>query len=163
MPASALTACWLAMRRTRLKIRVIGGGLAGPEAALTAARLGCQVDLFEMRRVVDGKPLLTPAHQTTDFGELVCSNSLKSESEWTAPWLLKHEMRRLGSALLQIADETRCPQAMRWPSIECEFSRRINEAIAAEPGIRVIREEVTSLAEDGDGARTAARLSRPGR
>ena len=66
-----------------LRIRVIGGGLAGPEAALTAARLGCEVDLYEMRAVVDGKPRLTPAHQTTDFGELVCSNSLKSESEWT--------------------------------------------------------------------------------
>ena len=61
-------------------VRVIGGGLAGPEAALTAARLGCEVDLYEMRAMVDGKPRLTPAHQTTDFGELVCSNSLKSES-----------------------------------------------------------------------------------
>jgi len=135
-----------------LKIRIIGGGLAGPEAALTAARLGCQVDLYEMRRVVDGKPLLTPAHQTTDFGELVCSNSLKSESEWTAPWLLKQEMRRLGSALLKIADETAVPAGHALAVDRVEFSRRINEAIAAEPGIRVIREEVTSLAEDGDGA-----------
>ena len=92
-----------------MRIRVIGGGLAGPEAALTAARLGCEVDLYEMRAVVDGKPRLTPAHQTTDFGELVCSNSLKSESEWTAPWLLKQEMRRAGSALLRIADETAVP------------------------------------------------------
>jgi methylenetetrahydrofolate--tRNA-(uracil-5-)-methyltransferase len=135
-----------------LKIRVIGGGLAGPEAALTAARLGCQVDLYEMRRVVDGKPLLTPAHQTTDFGELVCSNSLKSESEWTAPWLLKQEMRRLGSALLRIADETAVPAGHALAVDRVEFSRRINEAIAAEPGIRVIREEVTSLdgsADDG--------------
>ena len=135
-----------------MKIRIIGGGLAGPEAALTAARLGCQVDLYEMRRVVDGKPLLTPAHQTTDFGELVCSNSLKSESEWTAPWLLKQEMRRLGSALLKIADETAVPAGHALAVDRVEFSRRINEAIAAEPGIRVIREEVTSLAEDGDGA-----------
>jgi len=135
-----------------LKIRIIGGGLAGPEAALTAARLGCQVDLYEMRRVVDGKPLLTPAHQTTDFGELVCSNSLKSESEWTAPWLLKQEMRRLGSALLKIADETAVPAGHALAVDRVEFSRRINEAIAAEPGIRVIREEVTSLAEDEDGA-----------
>jgi len=135
-----------------LKIRVIGGGLAGPEAALTAARLGCQVDLYEMRREVDGKPLLTPAHQTTDFGELVCSNSLKSESEWTAPWLLKQEMRRLGSALLKIADETAVPAGHALAVDRVEFSRRINEAIAAEAGIRVIREEVTSLdgnADDG--------------
>ena len=135
-----------------MKIRVIGGGLAGPEAALTAARLGCQVDLYEMRREVDGKPLLTPAHQTTDFGELVCSNSLKSESEWTAPWLLKQEMRRLGSALLKIADETAVPAGHALAVDRVEFSRRINEAIAAEAGIRVIREEVTSLdgnADDG--------------
>ncbi len=76
-----------------MRIRVIGGGLAGPEAALTAARLGCRVDLYEMRAMVDGKPRLTPAHQTIEFGELVCSNSLKSESPNTAPWLLKQEMR----------------------------------------------------------------------
>jgi methylenetetrahydrofolate--tRNA-(uracil-5-)-methyltransferase len=133
-----------------LKIRVIGGGLAGPEAALTAARLGCQVDLYEMRRVVDGKPLLTPAHQTTDFGELVCSNSLKSESEWTAPWLLKQEMRRLGSALLRIADETAVPAGHALAVDRVEFSLKISEAIAAEPGIRVIREEVTSLVQSED-------------
>jgi methylenetetrahydrofolate--tRNA-(uracil-5-)-methyltransferase len=136
-----------------LKIRVIGGGLAGPEAALTAARLGCQVDLYEMRRVVDGKPLLTPAHQTTDFGELVCSNSLKSESEWTAPWLLKQEMRRLGSALLRIADETAVPAGHALAVDRVEFSRKISEAIAAEPGIRVIREEVTSLVQNETGTK----------
>ncbi len=136
-----------------MKIRVIGGGLAGPEAALTAARLGCQVDLYEMRRVVDGKPLLTPAHQTTDFGELVCSNSLKSESEWTAPWLLKQEMRRLGSALLKIADETAVPAGHALAVDRVEFSRRISEEIAAEPGIRVIREEVTSLVQYENGAK----------
>ena len=128
-----------------MKIRVIGGGLAGPEAALTAARLGCQVDLYEMRTVVDGQPRLTPAHQTTDFGELVCSNSLKSESPNTAPWLLKQEMRRAGSALLRIADETAVPAGHALAVDRVEFSRRISEAIAAEPRIRVFREEVTSL------------------
>ena len=127
------------------KIRVIGGGLAGPEAALTAARLGCEVDLYEMRAVVEGKPRLTPAHQTTDFGELVCSNSLKSESPNTAPWLLKQEMRRAGSALLRIADETAVPAGHALAVDRVEFSRRITEAIEAEPKIRVIREEVTSL------------------
>jgi methylenetetrahydrofolate--tRNA-(uracil-5-)-methyltransferase len=131
-----------------LKIRVIGGGLAGPEAALTAARLGCAVDLYEMRAMVDGKPRLTPAHQTVDFGELVCSNSLKSESPNTAPWLLKQEMRRCGSALLRIADETAVPAGHALAVDRVEFSRRIADAIAAEPKIRVIREEVTSLAED---------------
>jgi methylenetetrahydrofolate--tRNA-(uracil-5-)-methyltransferase len=128
-----------------VRIRVIGGGLAGPEAALTAARLGCEVDLYEMRAVVDGKPRLTPAHQTTDFGELVCSNSLKSESPNTAPWLLKQEMRRGGSALLKIADEAAVPAGHALAVDRVEFSRRISEAIAAEPAIRVIREEVRSL------------------
>ena len=128
-----------------MKIRVIGGGLAGPEAALTAARLGCQVDLYEMRAVVDGKPRLTPAHQTTDFGELVCSNSLKSESVNTAPWLLKQEMRRGGSALLEIADECAVPAGHALAVDRVEFSRRISESIAAQPLIHVIREEVTRL------------------
>jgi methylenetetrahydrofolate--tRNA-(uracil-5-)-methyltransferase len=136
-----------------MRIRVIGGGLAGPEAALTAARLGCQVDLYEMRAMVDGKPRLTPAHQTTEFGELVCSNSLKSESPNTAPWLLKQEMRRAGSALLRVADETAVPAGHALAVDRVEFSRRIAEAIAAEPAIRVIRQEVTTLEQDEDGTK----------
>ena len=131
-----------------MKIRVIGGGLAGPEAALTAARNGCEVDLYEMRAMVEGKPRLTPAHQTTDFGELVCSNSLKSESPNTAPWLLKQEMRRAGSALLCIADQTTVPAGHALAVDRVEFSRLISDAIAAEPNIRVIREEVTNLEPD---------------
>jgi methylenetetrahydrofolate--tRNA-(uracil-5-)-methyltransferase len=131
-----------------MRIRVVGGGLAGPEAALTAARQGCDVDLYEMRAIVDGKPRLTPAHQTTDFGELVCSNSLKSESPNTAPWLLKQEMRRAGSALLKIADKTAVPAGHALAVDRVEFSRLISEAIAAEPHIRVVREEVVSLAPD---------------
>lgn len=129
---------------------MIGGGLAGSEAALTAARLGCEVDLYEMRALVDGKPRLTPAHQTADFGELVCSNSLKSESPNTAPWLLKQEMRRAGSALMRIADETAVPAGHALAVDRVEFSRRINEAIAAEPKIHVIREEVTRLDDLSD-------------
>ncbi|MGA7339212.1 MAG: methylenetetrahydrofolate--tRNA-(uracil(54)-C(5))-methyltransferase (FADH(2)-oxidizing) TrmFO [Terracidiphilus sp.] len=131
-----------------MKIRVIGGGLAGPEAALIAARLGFEVDLYEMRAVIDGKPRLTPAHQTTDFGELVCSNSLKSESPFTAPWLLKQEMRRAGSVLMRIADQAAVPAGHALAVDRVEFSRRISEAIAAEAAIRVIREEVTSLESD---------------
>ena len=139
-----------------MKIRVIGGGLAGPEAALTAARLGCDVDLYEMRALVDGKPRLTPAHQTTDFGELVCSNSLKSESPNTAPWLLKQEMRRGGSALLRLADATAVPAGHALAVDRVEFSRLISEAVAAEPRITVIREEVTQLnAPDPDDAEAA--------
>jgi len=128
-----------------MKLRVIGGGLAGPEAALTAVRLGCEVDLYEMRAMVDGKPRLTPAHQTVEFGELVCSNSLKSESPNTAPWLLKQEMRRAGSALLRVADVCAVPAGHALAVDRVEFSRRIEGAIAAQPSIRVIREEVTRL------------------
>ena len=135
------------------KIRVIGGGLAGPEAALTAARLGCDVELYEMRVMVDGKPRLTPAHQTIEFGELVCSNSLKSESPNTTPWLLKEEMRRLGSSLLRIADETAVPAGHALAVDRMEFSRRISKAIADEPKIRVIREEVKTLDPNEDGTK----------
>jgi methylenetetrahydrofolate--tRNA-(uracil-5-)-methyltransferase len=127
---------------------VIGGGLAGSEAALTAARLGCEVDLYEMRAVVDGTPRLTPAHQTTDFAELVCSNSLKSESPNTAPWLLKQEMRRGASTLLRLADASAVPAGHALAVDRAEFSRSVCEAISAEPRIRVIREEVTQLATD---------------
>jgi methylenetetrahydrofolate--tRNA-(uracil-5-)-methyltransferase len=133
-----------------VRIRIIGGGLAGPEAALTVALLGSPVDLYEMRAIVDGKPRLTPAHQTTEFGELVCSNSLKSESANTAPWLLKQEMRRAGSALLRIADQTAVPAGHALAVDRVEFSRCIAEAIAAEPLIRVIREEVTRLDPEDD-------------
>src|SRR5206468_6678324 len=85
-------------------IKIIGGGLAGPEAAWQGARRGLNVELYEMRPVRS-----TPAHETADFAELVCSNSLKSDSENTAPWLLKEEMRRAGSLLMDIARETAVP------------------------------------------------------
>ena len=126
------------------RMRVIGGGLAGPEAALMAARMGADVDLYEMRPVRQ-----TPAHQTADFGELVCSNSLKSESENTAPWLLKQEMRRAGSPLLQCADAAAVPAGHALAVDREEFSRRITAAIAAEPRITVHREEVTELDPEG--------------
>lgn len=127
------------------RIRVLGGGLAGPEAALQAARRDCSVDLYEMRPLRS-----TQAHQTADFAELVCSNSLKSESEHTAPWLLKQEMRRAGSALLQAADATAVPAGHALAVDRVAFSGRVAEAIAAEPRITVHREEVTSIdPEDG--------------
>jgi methylenetetrahydrofolate--tRNA-(uracil-5-)-methyltransferase len=128
-----------------MRIRVIGGGLAGPEAALMAAAQGAEVLLYEMRPVRQ-----TPAHQTADFGELVCSNSLKSESENTAPWLLKQEMRRAGSALLRLADECAVPAGHALAVDRAEFSRRIGEAIAREARITVVREEVTRLEGEGD-------------
>jgi methylenetetrahydrofolate--tRNA-(uracil-5-)-methyltransferase len=127
------------------KIKVIGGGLAGPEAALQAARAGCDVTLYEMR-----PQRSTEAHQTSDFAELVCSNSLKSESENTAPWLLKQEMRLAGSVLLAEADACAVPAGHALAVDRVEFSRRVAERIAAEPRITVVREEVTTLEENGD-------------
>ncbi len=127
------------------KIKVIGGGLAGPEAALQAARAGCDVTLYEMR-----PQRSTEAHQTSDFAELVCSNSLKSESENTAPWLLKQEMRAAGCVLLAEADACAVPAGHALAVDRVEFSRRVAERIAAEPNITVVREEVTTLEENGD-------------
>ena len=110
-----------------------------------AAAQGAEVVLYEMRPVRQ-----TPAHQTADFGELVCSNSLKSESENTAPWLLKQEMRRAGSALLQLADECAVPAGHALAVDRTDFSRRIGEAIVREPRITVVREELTRLEGEGD-------------
>ncbi|GGG88751.1 methylenetetrahydrofolate--tRNA-(uracil(54)-C(5))-methyltransferase (FADH(2)-oxidizing) TrmFO [Edaphobacter dinghuensis] len=132
----------MAERATK-RIKVIGGGLAGPEAALQAARYGCEVDLYEMRPTRS-----TEAHQTSDFAELVCSNSLKSESENTAPWLLKQEMRRAGSILLAEADASAVPAGHALAVDRIEFSRRVAERIAAEPRITVHREEVTHIDEN---------------
>jgi methylenetetrahydrofolate--tRNA-(uracil-5-)-methyltransferase len=133
---------------TAKRIRIIGGGLAGPEASLQAAKRGCEVDLYEMRPTRS-----TEAHQTSDFAELVCSNSLKSESENTAPWLLKQEMRRAGSILLAEADATAVPAGHALAVDRVEFSKRVAARIEAytagpNPRITVHREEVTQLNED---------------
>jgi methylenetetrahydrofolate--tRNA-(uracil-5-)-methyltransferase len=125
------------------KIHIIGGGLAGPEAALQAAALGCNVTLSEMRPLRS-----TEAHQTADFAELVCSNSLKSESENTAPWLLKQEMRRANSFLLAAADATAVPAGHALAVDRIEFSRRVAELIDNNPRITVQREEITRLDEN---------------
>jgi len=125
------------------KIIIIGGGLAGPEAALQAAHFGCEVALYEMRPTRS-----TEAHQTADFAELVCSNSLKSESENTAPWLLKQEMRRAGSILLAEADASAVPAGHALAVDRVEFSKRVAARITSEPRITVHREEVTTLDSD---------------
>ena len=125
------------------KIHIIGGGLAGPEAALQAAALGCDVTLSEMRPLRS-----TEAHQTPDFAELVCSNSLKSESENTAPWLLKQEMRRANSYLLAAADASAVPAGHALAVDRIELSRRVAELLDHNPRITIQREEVTSLNEN---------------
>ena len=123
-------------------IRIVGAGLAGSEAAWQCARRGLEVELYEMRPVRS-----TPAHQTADFAELVCSNSLKSDSENTAPWLLKEEMRRAGSLLLEIARECAVPAGHALAVDRVAFAARVTEAISLEPHIKVKREEVTAVDE----------------
>jgi methylenetetrahydrofolate--tRNA-(uracil-5-)-methyltransferase len=125
------------------KIKIVGAGLAGCEAAWQCARRGLEVELYEMRPVKS-----TPAHETDKFAELVCSNSLKSESENTAPWLLKEEMRRVGSLLLKIAQETSVPAGHALAVDRKNFAARVTEAISAEPNINVIRQEFTQIKED---------------
>jgi methylenetetrahydrofolate--tRNA-(uracil-5-)-methyltransferase len=126
------------------RIKVIGGGLAGCEAAYQAAKHGHAVDLYEMRPVRK-----TPAHETDHFAELVCSNSLKSESENSAPWLLKQEMRRAGSLLLQLADASAVPAGHALAVDREVFAKSVTDAISREPLIRVHREEVTTI-DDAD-------------
>ena len=123
-------------------IKIIGAGLAGAEAAWQCARRGVKVELFEMRPVRS-----TPAHQTADFAELVCSNSLKSDSENTAPWLLKEEMRRAGSLLLEIARECAVPAGHALAVDRVTFAARVTEAISRKSRIEVKREEVTAVDE----------------
>ncbi|MGB0012510.1 MAG: methylenetetrahydrofolate--tRNA-(uracil(54)-C(5))-methyltransferase (FADH(2)-oxidizing) TrmFO [Candidatus Sulfotelmatobacter sp.] len=123
-------------------IRIIGAGLAGSEAAWQCAWRGIDVELFEMRPMQS-----TPAHQTADFAELVCSNSLKSHSENTAPWLLKEEMGRAGSLLLEIARQCAVPAGHALAVDRVTFAAKVTETILRDPRITVRREEVTQIDE----------------
>lgn len=138
------------------RLRIIGGGLAGSEAAWQAAKRGVEVDLYEMRPVVP-----TPAHQSDALAELVCSNSLRSNSLENASGLLKEEMRRLDSLILQAADASRVPAGTALAVDRNLFSRRVTEVILAEPRIRVHREEVTSLAGDAPTILATGPLTSP--
>ena len=124
-------------------VSIIGAGLAGSEAAWQCARRGIAVELFEMR-----PQRLTPAHQTGDFAELVCSNSLKSDSENSAPWLLKEEMRRSGSLLLAIARECAVPAGHALAVDRMTFAAKVTEAISREPRVRVRHQEVVAVDRD---------------
>src|ERR1700730_8859136 len=124
-------------------VRIIGAGLAGSEAAWQCARRGMAVELCEMRPVRS-----TPAHQTADFAELVCSNSLKSDSENTAPWLLKQEMRRAGSLLMEVARECAVPAGHALAVDRTTFAAQVTDSISREPLITVRREEVTQISQD---------------
>src|SRR5581483_6199310 len=127
----------------RSVIKVIGGGLAGSEAAWQAAQQGAAVKLFEMRPV---RP--TPAHQTDRLAEIVCSNSLKTDEPNTAPHLLKKELRMAGSLLLQIADETKVPAGAALAVDRERFSAEVTRRLSEHPNIEVIREEVSGINDD---------------
>jgi methylenetetrahydrofolate--tRNA-(uracil-5-)-methyltransferase len=140
-------------------VRIIGAGLAGSEAAWQCARRGIAVEVCEMRPLRS-----TPAHQTGDFAELVCSNSLKSDSANTAPWLLKEEMRRAGSLLIEIARECAVPAGHALAVDRSTFAARVTETISREPLITVRREEATNIDENqitivATGPLTSDRLS----
>ena len=123
-------------------VTVVGGGLAGCEAALGLARHGHRVRLVEMRPVRG-----TEAHQTEGLGELVCTNSFKSEDPTNAHGQLKREMRLLGSVLLSAADRTRVPAGSALAVDRHLFSQAMEAAVTAHPGIEVVREEVTAIPE----------------
>jgi methylenetetrahydrofolate--tRNA-(uracil-5-)-methyltransferase len=125
-------------------IHIIGGGLAGSEAAWQIAEAGLTVVLHEMRPV---RP--TAAHQTDRLAELVCSNSLKSEQEGSAPWLLKQELRRLGSLVLEAAAQARVPGGQALTVDRDVFSAEVTRAIAAHPRIEIRREEVREVPDAG--------------
>ncbi len=121
---------------------VIGAGLAGSEAAMQLALRGVSVVLYEMKPV-----RFSPAHQSPEFAELVCSNSLRGAALTNAVGLLKEEMRRLGSLVLRVADETAVPAGRALAVDRLEFSRRITSELESHPRIEVRREEVTRLPE----------------
>ncbi len=123
------------------EVHIIGGGLAGCEAAWQAARAGVRAILYEMR-----PRRQTPAHKTGALAELVCSNSLKSEQENTAPWLLKEELRREGSLLIgEIAPRARVPAGHALTVDREVFAAEVTRALESNPQIEIRREEVTAL------------------
>src|SRR5947207_14846130 len=125
-------------------ITVIGGGLAGSEAAWQIARLGKKVRLYEMRPVQK-----TPAHRTDRLAEIVCSNSFKSDQAYNASWLLKEELRRLGSILIRIADAVRVPAGSALAVDRDRFAERVTEVISSEPNIELVRQEMPEIPNDG--------------
>ena len=126
------------------RIRVIGAGLAGCEAAWRIAESGVQADLYEMKPAKR-----TPAQSGDGFAELVCSNSLKAERLESAAGLLKEEMRRLGSLLMPCADRCRVPAGGALAVDRHLFSNLVTEKIRSHPRIRIHAEEVAEIPEDG--------------
>jgi methylenetetrahydrofolate--tRNA-(uracil-5-)-methyltransferase len=122
---------------------IIGGGLAGSEAAWQAANHGAKVTLYEMR-----PKEATPAHKTGFLAELVCSNSLGSGDILNAPGILKEEMRRLNSLIIRVADEVRVPAGSALAVDRDQFAQGVTRALEGHPNVRIIREEITEIPTD---------------
>ncbi|MEO0266041.1 MAG: methylenetetrahydrofolate--tRNA-(uracil(54)-C(5))-methyltransferase (FADH(2)-oxidizing) TrmFO [candidate division WOR-3 bacterium] len=125
-----------------MKVAVIGGGLAGSECALSLARSGIKVDLYEMRPYK-----MTPAHRTGYFSELVCSNSLKSTELHNAHGVLKAEMEIMESVILQVAKESSLTAGRALVVDREQFAKKVTELIESDSNIKVIREEVKEIPE----------------
>ena len=130
-------------RRVTPRVTIVGGGLAGCEAAWQLARRGVAVDLLEMRPAQR-----TPVHQTGDFAELVCSNSLRGNALDQGAGLLKEEMRRLGSLVVRVADSVAVPAGSALAVDRALFARRMTEAIEALPLVTIHRREVLRIPDD---------------
>ena len=124
-------------------VNVIGGGLAGVEAAWQAAETGGSVKLYEMRPVMQ-----TPAHRTEQLAEIVCSNSLKTDEKGSAPYLLKEELRRGKSLVMRAAEATKVPAGAALAVDRGKFSEFITREIEAHPNIELIREEIKTIPPD---------------
>ncbi len=125
------------------RVTIVGGGLAGSEAAWQLARRGIGVDLHEMRPVRQ-----TPVHQTGDLAELVCSNSLRGNALDQAAGLLKEEMRRMGSLIIRVADSVRVPAGSALAVDRGLFARRVTEEVEALPEVTIHRDEVPRIPDD---------------
>jgi methylenetetrahydrofolate--tRNA-(uracil-5-)-methyltransferase len=143
----------------RTDLVIIGGGLAGSEAAWQAANSGARVTMYEMRPKEE-----TAAHKTDHLAEIVCSNSLGSDDPLSAPGMLKEEMRRLNSLIIRIADEVRIPAGTALAIDRDQFSRKVTQALTEHPNVKILREEIQEIPEDvlciiATGPLTSPRLS----
>ncbi|PID43776.1 MAG: methylenetetrahydrofolate--tRNA-(uracil(54)-C(5))-methyltransferase (FADH(2)-oxidizing) TrmFO [Proteobacteria bacterium] len=124
---------------------IIGGGLAGCEAAWQLAKRGCPVRIYEMK-----PEKYSPAHQSEKLAELVCSNSFRSDDPHSAVGLLKNEMRTLNSLIMQIADETAVPAGKALAVDRAHFAEKISEIIGQHPLIELVRKEITEIPVPAD-------------
>ena len=127
----------------RTDLVIIGGGLAGSEAAWQAANSGVRVTMYEMRPKEE-----TAAHKTDYLAEIVCSNSLGSNDPLSAPGMLKEEMRKLNSLIIRVADKVRIPAGTALAVDRDEFARQVTQALTEHPNVKILREEIQEIPED---------------